>query len=66
MPSHEEDTESELRALRDPRNWVRPIVAVAAGGIATGALVLFEARRRGRGQTRGALRSFTDELRPRR
>src|SRR5918996_159271 len=23
---------SELAALRDPRNWVRPVVAVAAGG----------------------------------
>jgi len=30
----------ELRAMRDPRNWVRPVVAVGAGGVATGALVL--------------------------
>ncbi|HVC06450.1 MAG TPA: hypothetical protein VND98_02540 [Solirubrobacterales bacterium] len=44
----EELSESELRALRDPRNWVRPVVAVSAGGIATGALVLLEARRRSR------------------
>jgi hypothetical protein len=36
---------SELEALRDPRNWVRPVVAVAAGGVATGALVLIELRR---------------------
>ena len=28
----EELSESELRALRDPRNWVRPVVAVGAGG----------------------------------
>ncbi len=41
-------SESELRALRDPRNWVRPVVAVGVGGVATGALVLFELRRRGR------------------
>lgn len=41
-------TESEMQSLRDPRNWVRPVVAVAAGGIATGALVAFEFRRRGR------------------
>jgi hypothetical protein len=44
----DELTESELYALRDPRNWVRPVVAVTAGGIATGALVVLEMRRRGR------------------
>ena len=27
----EELSESELDALRDPRNWVRPVAAVAAG-----------------------------------
>jgi hypothetical protein len=41
----DELSESELEALRDPRNWVRPVVAVAAGGAATGALVLIELRR---------------------
>lgn len=44
----EELSESELRSLRDPRNWVRPVVAVSAGGVAAGALVLVELRRRGR------------------
>ncbi|MGK2954659.1 MAG: hypothetical protein ACSLFI_03180 [Solirubrobacterales bacterium] len=44
----DELTESEMQSLREPRNWVRPVVAVAAGGIATGALVVFEFRRRGR------------------
>jgi hypothetical protein len=43
----EELSESELRSLRDPRNWVRPAAAVAAGGIAAGGLVLVELRRRG-------------------
>src|SRR5262249_60006518 len=42
----EELSESELRALRDPRNWVRPMVAVSAGGVAAGGLVLLEMRRR--------------------
>ncbi len=42
----DEFSEGELQALRDPRNWVRPVAAVAAGGMATGALVLFELRRR--------------------
>ncbi|MCC6755925.1 MAG: hypothetical protein IT199_06085 [Solirubrobacterales bacterium] len=40
--------ESELRSLQDPRNWVRPVAAIAAGGIATGALVLVGFRRRTR------------------
>ena len=41
-------SESELRSLRDPRNWVRPAAAIAAGGIAAGGLVLVELRRRKR------------------
>lgn len=60
----EELSESELHALRDPRNWVRPVVAVGAGGLATGALVLLELRRRGRQETRSGLRSLTRRLRP--
>jgi len=44
----EELSDSELRSLRDPRNWARPVIAVGAGGVATGALVLFELRRRRR------------------
>ena len=59
----EQLSESELRALRDPRNWVRPVVAVGAGGVATGALVLLEMRRRGRQQAGGGLRTLTDRLR---
>jgi hypothetical protein len=36
----DELSEGELEALRDPRNWVRPMAAVAVGGAAAGALVL--------------------------
>src|SRR5438105_7598197 len=36
----------ELRAMRDPRNWVRPAAALLAGGAAGTALVLLRARRR--------------------
>ncbi len=60
----EQLSESELRALRDPRNWVRPVVAVSAGSVATGALVLLEMRRRGRQQAKGGLRSLAGRVRP--
>ena len=61
----EELSESELRALRDARNWVRPVVAVGAGSIATGALVLLELRRRGKQRGERGLRSLTGGLRSR-
>ncbi|HEX3174845.1 MAG TPA: hypothetical protein VHQ43_11585 [Solirubrobacterales bacterium] len=54
----EELSASELRTLRDPRNWVRPVVAVGAGGAATGALLLLEMRRRGRPKTNGRFRAL--------
>jgi len=60
----EQLSESELRALRDPRNWVRPVVAVGAGGAAAGALVVLELRRRGRKQAKGGLRSLTGRIKP--
>lgn len=42
----EELSDGELDALRDPRNWARPVAAVAAGGAAAGALIVLGARRR--------------------
>jgi hypothetical protein len=44
----EELSEGEREALRDPRNWVRPVAAVAAGTLAGGALVVVGMRRRRR------------------
>jgi hypothetical protein len=44
----EDLSEGELDALRDPRNWVRPVAAVAVGTAAGGALVLVGMRRRRR------------------
>lgn len=58
----DELSEGELAALRDPRNWVRPVAAVAVGGLAGTALVLLELRRRRRS---GGLRAVTEELRSR-
>ncbi len=57
-------SDSELDALRDPRNWVRPAIAVTAGGVATGALVLFEIRRRSK-QRSGGLKGLSEGLRTR-
>ena len=39
---------SELESLRDPRNWVRPVAAIAAGSAAAGGLVIVGMRRRRR------------------
>jgi hypothetical protein len=39
------------------------VVAVSAGGVATGALILLEMRRRGRSQAKGGLRSLTGRVR---
>ena len=55
----------ELSAMRDPRNWVRPVVAVGAGGLATGALVVLEMRRRGRSRARRGFRNVAGDLRSR-
>ena len=44
----DELSEGELEALKDPRNWVRPVAAAAVGGAAAGALVLVGVRRRRR------------------
>src|SRR4051794_16660419 len=60
----EQLSESELRALRDPRNWVRPVFAVGAGGAAAGALVVLELRRRGRQEAKGGLRSLAGRVKP--
>ena len=55
----DELSEGELEALRDPRNWVRPMAAVAVGGAAAGALVVVGMRRRRRP---GGLRVTTERL----
>jgi hypothetical protein len=38
----------ELSAMRDPRRWVRPVVALVAGALAGAGLVLLGRQRRGR------------------
>ncbi len=51
----------ELSAMRDPRNWARPVAAMTVGGAAGVALVLLRARRRGRP---GSLDEATSSRRP--
>lgn len=46
----EELSDIEFSAMRDPRNWAKPAVALAAGGAAAGALVVLGLRSRRRDQ----------------
>ena len=50
---------AEREALRDPRNWVRPVAAATVGSAAAGALILVGMRRRRRP---GRLRGSADRL----
>jgi hypothetical protein len=61
----DELSEGELEALRDPRNWVRPVAAVAVGTLAGGALVVVGMRRRRRpAGLRAAAESVLKTVRP--
>jgi hypothetical protein len=44
----DELSEGEREALSDPRNWVRPVAALAVGSAAAGALLVVGMRRRRR------------------
>jgi hypothetical protein len=63
----EELSDSELAALRDPRNWLRPVAAAAAGTVAGGALLLIEVQRRRKRPSgvSGGVSALTDQLRSR-
>jgi hypothetical protein len=50
-------SESELQSLRDPRNWVRPVAAVAVGGAAAAGLAIVVAARTRRGRPSGLIGS---------
>ena len=54
--------EWELGAMRDPRNWARPIAAAVVGGTAAGALVLVRARQRHKRRP-GAIRALGQGVR---
>ena len=52
----------ELSSMRDPRNWVRPAAAIAAGGVAAGGLVLVELRRREGKRSPSRLSGLADQV----
>jgi hypothetical protein len=52
----------ELRAMRDPRNWVRPAAAVAVGTAAGAGLLILRMRHKRRKPT-GAAERTLEEMR---
>ena len=50
--AHEELEGWELSSMRDPRNWVRPVAAVAIGTAAGAGLVILRVRSQHRKQKR--------------
>ena len=58
----EELAEWELRAMRDPRNWVRPVAAATVIGVAGGALVVVRARQRSKKKHVTGLRALEQGL----
>ena len=60
----DELSEGELEALRDPRNWVRPVAAVAVGGAAAGALVAGRAPAAGASPAAAARQAPSGAARP--
>lgn len=64
LDAAEELADWELAAMRDPRNWVKPAVALAAGAGAAGALVVLgmRSRRKGDDSSAQAVKALGDAL----
>jgi hypothetical protein len=58
----EELAEWEMGAMRDPRNWVRPVAAATVIGVAGGALVVVRARQRSKQKQVTGLRALEQGL----
>ena len=58
----EELADWELSAMRDPRNWVRPVAAATVIGVAGGALVVVRARQRSKKKHVTGLRALEQGL----
>jgi hypothetical protein len=59
----DELAEFEFEAMRDPRNWGRPVAAAVVGATAAGALVLVRARQRHRRRQATGLAALEQSLR---
>jgi hypothetical protein len=59
----DELSEGERQALRDPRNWIRPVAAIAAGSAAAAGLAVVVGVRRRNRPTATGLRGTADRLR---
>jgi|SRR5215207_4749445 len=59
----EELADWELSAMRDPRNWARPVAAVVIGGAAAGALVVVRTRQQQRKREASGLRALERSVR---
>ena len=53
----------EISAMRDPRNWGRPVAAVVVGTLAGGALVVVRARQQQRRRNQRPLQAIERGLR---
>jgi hypothetical protein len=53
----------ELSAMRDPRNWGRPVAAVVVGSVAAGGLVLVRARQQQKKRQTTGLHALEKSLR---
>jgi hypothetical protein len=51
-----------MSAMRDPRNWVRPVAAATVIGVAGGALVVVRARQRAKKKHVTGLRALEQGL----
>jgi hypothetical protein len=58
----EELADWELGAMRDPRNWARPVAAATVIGVAGGALVVVRARQRAKKKQVTGLRALEQGL----
>jgi hypothetical protein len=53
----------ELSAMRNPRNWARPVAAVVVGTLAGGALVIVRARQQQRKKQASGIRALERSVR---
>jgi hypothetical protein len=53
----------ELSAMRDPRNWGRPVAAIVVGGVAAGGLVLVRARQQQKKKNTTGLQALEKSIR---